>query len=398
MMNSLSLVIYLWLNLRRGYVHPNLQYDEINRQVYLLDENNSSSCIRDDGNKKTKTIYYNAATTLLKIPDSCLLTLHTVERDDIFGKLLFEVVHSLQTNNDEDALHEKKGDAETGFYNDSQDVILALYLSYMRHQLDESSSQHGTDDYMSSTPWHFYAPYLNTLPSSKSTYQCHLPRQWSTETIKHRLQGTSLYNRALKEKNGIKREYELVKQAWMDKHQQHSDEEDTQNIFPSFDLYDRMMAVLTSRGFAGLGYDNVDALIPMLDLLNHKRCHAESSGIDVDTKKMMETPTERNGPDVRYERYVNKDNDAKDDDVDGSKPQTKRQRMTTDGSGGVQVSTAHSLTSGSILYMTYGSKGNAALLGRYGFCIPNNIEPDGESTFIRHVHYLPIIPNVISIY
>jgi hypothetical protein len=28
--------------------------------------------------------------------------------------------------------------------------------------------------------------------------------------------------------------------------------------------------------------------------------------------------------------------------------------------------------------MTYGAKGNASLLGRYGFAIPNNVEPDGE--------------------
>ena len=398
LMDSLFLIVCLWSNLRRGYVHPKLQYDEINRQVNLA-ENNCSSCIKeDDGNTTTKTSNYDAATTLLKIPDICLVTLHTVERDDIFGKLLFEVVDSLQTNNDEDALHKKKGDAETGFYNDSQDVILALYLAYLKHQLDNSIQHYGTNGNItdnitspSNSHWHFYAPYLNTLPSSKSTYQCHLPRQWSTETIKHRLQGTSLYNRAIKEKNGIKREYEFVKNAWMDK-QHHADEKDTQSIFPSFELYDRMMAVLTSRGFAGLGYDNVDALIPMLDLLNHKRGHGEVSVRNVDTNKMTEILTERNGPDVRYERYAN--NDVRDDESTDGKPQPKRQRMTTDGSGGVQVTTAHSLTSGSILYMTYGSKGNAALLGRYGFCIPNNIEPDGESTFIRHVHHLSMIPNV----
>ena len=392
---------------RRGYVHPNLQYDENNRQVYL--ENNCSSCtIKDDlSNTTTKTSYFDATTTLLKIPDICLVTLHTVERDDTFGKLLFEVVHSLQ-HNKKDVVQEKgstatttnmrnyrNGDAETGFYNDSQDVILALYLAYLKQQLDNNSSQHdGTDGNIdnntstSNSPWQFYAPYLHTLPSSKSTHQCHLPRQWSIETIEHRLQCTSLYNRAIKEKNGIKREYELVKSAWMDK-QQHVDEKDTQNIFPSFELYDRMMAVLTSRGFAGLGYDNVDALIPMLDLLNHKRGHAESSGIDVDTKKMTEIPTERNGPDVRYERYVN--NDVRDDESADGKPQAKRQRMTTEGSGGVQVKTAHSLNSGSILHMTYGSKGNTALLGRYGFCIPNNIEPDGKFTFINHRLYMWII-------
>ena len=29
--------------------------------------------------------------------------------------------------------------------------------------------------------------------------------------------------------------------------------------------------------------------------------------------------------------------------------------------------------------MTYGAKWNVALLGRYGFCIPNNVALDGES-------------------
>jgi hypothetical protein len=33
---------------------------------------------------------------------------------------------------------------------------------------------------------------------------------------------------------------------------------------------------------------------------------------------------------------------------------------------------------GSTLYMSYGAKGNDSLLGRYGFAIPNNVEPDGE--------------------
>ena len=395
LMDSLSLIVLCDVR-RRGYVHPNLQYNESTRQVYL------------GGDMKL-----DAATTLLKIPDSCLLTLHTVERDDIFGKLLFEVVHSLQ-HNKKDVVEEKctvvnekgtaadesHGDAESDFYNDSQDVILALYLAYLKQQLDNNSSQYSSTDgntidnntSSSNSPWQFYAPYLNTLPSSQSTYQCHLPRQWSSETLKHRLQGTSLYNRAIKEKNGIKREYEIVKQAWMDKQQQDDDKQDTQNMFPSYELYDIMMSVLTSRGFVRLGYDGVDALIPMLDLLNHKRGHAEISG-NVDTKK-MEIPTERNGPDVRYTRY-----NVKDDSADGI-PQTKRQRTTlTEGSGGVQVKTAYSLTSESILHMTYGSKGNAALLGRYGFCIPNNIEPDGESTFYQssliYVHYLSIIPNSI---
>jgi hypothetical protein len=43
------------------------------------------------------------------------------------------------------------------------------------------------------------------------------------------------------------------------------------------------------------------------------------------------------------------------------------------------VFTSRSLPMGSALHMTYGAKGNASLLGRYGFAIPNNVEPDGET-------------------
>jgi hypothetical protein len=44
--------------------------------------------------------------------------------------------------------------------------------------------------------------------------------------------------------------------------------------------------------------------------------------------------------------------------------------------------------------MTYGAKGNAALLGRYGFCVPNNIEPDGSCNDILEVEINPNNPPV----
>ena len=44
----------------------------------------------------------------------------------------------------------------------------------------------------------------------------------------------------------------------------------------------------------------------------------------------------------------------------------------------MRVYTSRSLLMGSTLYMSYGAKGNHSLLGRYGFAIPNNVEPDGE--------------------
>ena len=203
-----------------------------------------------------------------------------------------------------------------------------------------------------------------------------------------------------------------------------------------------MMAIVTSRGFANLGYDGVDALVPMLDLLDHTRGGAKGGVAERDSGAIQErdstncsrimdgggigreeevgstesdggTSTEkyRNGssssdvarldwlavgttpsvgPDVRYARFDEDDKDriSNTGEEDGSA--SKRQRTDMDescftprgcrrgGRGGVRVTTARSLRPGSTLQMTYGAKGNATLLGRYGFCIPNNIEPDGE--------------------
>ena len=375
----------------RGYVHPKLHYNETQRQVYLGDKLSSSSCSikeEDDDNTTSTKDNFDAGLTLLAIPDACLLTLHTVERDATFGKLLFQVVHSLRSN----SVHDDDTGSCGGLYNDEQDVMLALYLAYLRQRLNDHEQQQyddGTDNKEKTTtssslsttpPWLFYKPYLDTLPPSS---ECHLPRQWSTASLERCLHGTSLYNRVLKEKSGLLREYEIVKIAWLEKynstHEEEDDDDDVKdinNIFPSFEQYDSMMAVLTSRGFCNLGYDNVDALIPMLDLLNHVRGSISSDGTiqDKDGKGGSDdTSSTRTGPDVRYERFDDTNMNA---DV---LPSAKRQRMERGRSGGgVRVSTSHSIPTGSSLQMTYGAKGNVALLGRYGFCIPNNVEPDGE--------------------
>ncbi len=60
----------------------------------------------------------------------------------------------------------------------------------------------------------------------------------------------------------------------------------------------------------------------------------------------------------------------------------RRQKMDNDNNGvtggGVRVSASRSLPIGSKLHMTYGAKGNEAVLGRYRFCIPNNNEHNGS--------------------
>ena len=49
-----------------------------------------------------------------------------------------------------------------------------------------------------------------------------------------------------------------------------------------------MMAVLTSRGFSGLGHDGLDALTPLLDLLNYVRGGAaDRKGCDVGCCQIM---------------------------------------------------------------------------------------------------------------
>mmetsp|Transcript_19343 Transcript_19343/g.56497 ORF Transcript_19343/g.56497 Transcript_19343/m.56497 type:complete len:443 (+) Transcript_19343:1867-3195(+) len=140
-----------------------------------------------------------------------------------------------------------------------------------------------------------------------------------------------------------------------------------------------MFAAVSSRGFAGLGgapgedgggSDNdrpLDAMVPLLDLLDHRR------GLG-------------GARDVRYRRV----------------PGTSSSSGNSDGSRGndggaalpahVLVETDRPIEAGSILHDTYGAKGNAQLLLRYGFCLGAaaaegeggkteeiNVEPDGSS-------------------
>jgi hypothetical protein len=514
-----------WIERNGGFIHPSLQYDPIHRRVIyapsLSSSSSSSSCPnRHDGDDTSTSpvVVLEGGTTILEIPEACLLTLHSVEKDDKFGKSLFGAVHSIDKDNDDDG----GGDDETsddidghgngGLYHDAQDVILALYLAYLREQLlkDEENEQHVGKSSLPSTdlpvattsnPWLFYEPYIATLPllsssntttpgattspSSSNNKSIHhppqLPRQWSSANIQHRLGGTSLYHRVRNEQRGIRREYDLVKHAWRSKHgfvstttvitstttttttnnsnasPSYSNPHLTDGTFPSFDNYDNMMAIVTSRGFANLGYDGVDALVPILDLLDHirgrgndveeeavavrlvatdvdqddagtttirrsngksdvweERMHINGQKDQCSSRSNDESSTERMidascgdkkfdhhtlekprvGPDIRYCRFDVDDDRIINNDERGRIILSKRQKTTTSikqpingstvgecrrgGSGGVRVTTSRTILPGSILQMTYGAKGNATLLGRYGFCIPNNLEPDGK--------------------
>jgi len=359
-----------WINSNGGFVHSSLRYNESQRQVYL--DTSPSSC----GGA------IDAGTTLLRIPDACLPSLHSVERDEEFGQSLFGVVHSL----------------EASLYHDAQDVVVALFLARQQQQQQQSPS--------------FYEPYIATLPVSSNTSLTNdgvnssvcnnniklLPRQWDSETLKRRLYGTSLYKQIIKEQNGIKCEYELIKTAWMrqQKEQQQSspttkdDQKQTSqsSLFPTCEQYDNMMSLVTSRGFDGLGYDGVDVMIPLLDLLNHVRGQGVDNTANGDGSGGVAH--------VRYERYHEEDNETDEDGSGDGEPTTKRIKTDIDDSttatknirsnnsgggerGGVKVTAGQSIVAnGTKLQMTYGAKSNSTLLGRYGFCIADNVEPDGE--------------------
>lgn len=377
----------------------------------------------------------------MKIPDACLLSLHSVEGTS-FGKSLFVAVHSLLSSSGEHVRRFNKRaklDANVfvnrqnevrPLYNDEQDVILAFFLAYLieqlrneRIKLKESNLTEMSSD-KSTSPWLFFRPYLETLCTKTSSsavndptsnqyslrdYTELLPRQWSIDTIKRRLQGTSLYHRVLAEKNGLIREYKAVQSAWI-QNNFHPNNDSIDNglktaSFPSLESYDVMMALVTSRGFVGLGYEGVDVMIPLLDLLNHVRGGCEDGSTLLKEQKNNSVSDDDgvvsygntdggeciNGDalsegkagdkywrgrtaDVRYERYENDHACGGKQDDNISEPKTHFEGK----GGGVMVTAARHLSPGTQLHMTYGAKGNATLLGRYGFCIENNLEPDGE--------------------
>jgi hypothetical protein len=359
-----------WIEDNGGYVNPSLRYDGEFRILRLGDTKNEKF---DDG------------TRLLDLPDQCLLTLHSVENDVSFGKKLFEVVHSLlpqaTTTNKVVA-----GDDDCGLHHNEQDIILALYLAHLT--MTDAEGKHS-----------FYSPYLATLPSHASKI---LPRQWSDNEVQRRLSGTSLYSIVLKEKRGIEREYRLIWEAWSTKQLNNSEGIDADNsseaiVFPSFEQYSHAMAMVTSRGFEGLGADNVDAMIPLLDMLNHIRGptlvgegNVGGTGYDREAAK-DENLVESSRPDVHYKRDDDDDAGGEEDDKDHTPSKRQKTAKSSEvcrgGSvgGGVLVYTSRCLSSGSTLRMTYGAKGNATLLGRYGFAILNNVEPDGSCNDVLEI-------------
>ena len=198
------------------------------------------------------------------------------------------------------------------FHSPLNDIHLACCISRLL-SFYTSSSASSTNS--------FFNPYLNTLPSN----QAHnvLLRRWSDQDLQQLLQTSPLIKRATTQRLGIINDYAYLSTLW-------------ENI-PSFETYDRALAIVTSRAFSKMGVQNSDALLPILDLIDHTRgLHASN--------------IQKN---IQY--VLNLEN------------------------GNIDVTTTKEILKNETIRNTYGSKGNGQLLSSYGFCIANNIEPDGSS-------------------
>ena len=175
-----------------------------------------------------------------------------------------------------------------------------------------------------------FRQYLDSLPESSSFDA--LPRRWTDEQLKL-LTGSPLLKRIKRAREGTLRDYKVAKTAWKDKNPDSPDAH-----FPSLQAFSDRMAAVSSRAFEGMkGFDDFGGkegdttLIPMLDLCNHHRG-----------------------------RKVHKN-------------------LAYSYEGAIIVHALQAIKAGDTLRITYGAQGNAQLLLNYGFCIPNNFEPDGSS-------------------
>ena len=187
---------------------------------------------------------------------------------------------------------------------------------------------HGIDDvllawYLAAKPPTLEA-YLASLPMVDIANA--LPRRWSAALRQHALHGSPVLAHVEAQKRGVAQDYEIMVQTVMI-----SDQDDNEKR-PSLEAFDQALAVVSSRAFAGTTEGSA-CLIPLLDLCNHQR----GGG-------------------------------------------TKNLRYAWDDHGNMVVhATRTILAQQDSLRITYGAQSNAQLLVNYGFCIPDNVEPDGSS-------------------
>lgn len=208
------------------------------------------------------------------------------------------------------------GEKKVRLDHSTQDIELALFLAGQTDAVD-----------------FFWGAYLDSLPES-SAFDA-LPRRWTSQQLEL-LTGSPLLRRIQNAREGILRDYQVAKDSWKEKHADSNDAN-----FPSLQAFSDRMAAVSSRAFEGMkgfedfgGKEGDATMIPLLDLCNHHRGHNVRKNLS-----------------YSYEQEQ----------------------------GAIVVRAADTVFAGDVLRITYGAQGNAQLLLNYGFCIPNNLEPDGSS-------------------
>jgi hypothetical protein len=210
----------------------------------------------------------------------------------------------------------------------------------------------------------FFQVYWDSLPAPE-TVRAALPRAWPVEVQNACLQGSPLLRRVHRQSIHLRNDYESLLHIMESEQSEDkmkkggATEQVISPLSPSWNEFDQAMAIVTSRAFAGPAVDvsknetstaiskttptTTVCCIPLLDLGNHIRGNKAK-------------------PNLRYAW-----NDTGDCMV---------------------VYTRHAVSAGTPLSLTYGAQSNAQLLLNYGFCLPDNVEPDGSSNNTYEL-YLP---------
>lgn len=250
----------------------------------------------DDATRTLTTTQSLAVDTqVLSIPMACIVDCHKVP-EQVWQQLLDDL-----GNNDARTCHFSVDDLAVAWYLASQPVDFKPYIASL-----------------------CLTDIANTLP-----------RNWPPDLVQKGLQGSPVLARVMAQKDSVSQDYHWVESILSPG--------DNNKTVPSLEAFDKALAVVSSRAFAGKeqqqyatsrGTSN-SCLIPLLDLCNHQR---------------------------------------------GAQQPKKNLRYAWEHStGNMVVHVARTIAAGDALCITYGAQSNAQLLLNYGFCLENNVEPDGSS-------------------
>eukprot|EP00977_Amphora_coffeiformis_P008785 scaffold1992_cov187-Amphora_coffeaeformis.AAC.3 len=183
--------------------------------------------------------------------------------------------------------------------------------------------------------------YLTSLPMVDIANA--LPRRWPADLLQRALQGSPVFQHVEAQKRGVAQDYQILQTIMM--RVVNPDEK-----LPSLEAFDQALAVVSSRAFAGKTEGSA-CLIPLLDLCNHQR--------GAQTKNLRYAWDNHGNMVVHAARTIARDNDS--------------------------------------LCITYGAQSNGQLLVNYGFCIPDNVEPDGSSNNVYEFKPTPSSSTAITL-